>query len=39
VRDRWFIDTTAAAGRPYTYYVTALDRLSAESEPTRCPVA
>lgn len=38
VRDRWFLDTTAIADRPYTYYVTALDRLSAESEPTPFPV-
>lgn len=33
VRDRWFLDATAVAGRTYTYSVTALDRLSAESEP------
>lgn len=39
VRGRRFVDTAAIAGRPCTYYVTALDRLSAESEPTRFPVA
>jgi hypothetical protein len=38
VRDRGVLDATARAGRTYTYYVTALDRLSAESEPTPCPV-
>jgi uncharacterized lipoprotein YddW (UPF0748 family) len=38
VRDRWFLDTTAVADRPYRYYVTALDRLSAESKPASFPV-
>lgn len=38
VRDRGFLDATARAGRTYTYYVTALDRLSAESESAPCPV-
>jgi uncharacterized lipoprotein YddW (UPF0748 family) len=38
VRERWFLDTTAIARRPYRYCVTALDRLSAESAPTSCPV-
>ncbi|MGH3547523.1 MAG: glycoside hydrolase family 10 protein [Pseudonocardiaceae bacterium] len=36
-RDQRFVDATAIAGRAYTYYVTALDRLSAESEPTPSP--
>lgn len=39
LRDQCFTDATAAAGRSYTYYVMALDRLSAESEPTSCQVA
>ncbi|MGI8648111.1 MAG: glycosyl hydrolase [Acidimicrobiales bacterium] len=38
IRNQWFTDATAAAGRSYTYHVTALDRLSAESEPTSCEV-
>lgn len=29
-----FIDTTAVAGQPYTYYVTALDRFNNESKPS-----
>ena len=37
-RDPRFLDPTAIAGRTYTYYVTALDRLSTESQPTPCPI-
>lgn len=39
LRDRSFTDMTAVPGRSYTYFVTALDRLSAESRPAPCPVA
>ncbi|MGW5365956.1 glycoside hydrolase family 10 protein [Actinopolymorpha pittospori] len=34
-RRQAFVDTTAAAGRTYTYVVTALDRIHHESTPSR----
>jgi len=34
VRGTSYLDTTAAAGQTYTYYVTALDRLQNESAPS-----